>query len=93
MRVSQVSVYSGLNYPRTNVIKNQQMKCELPPKDGIEFKGKFGAWVGGVLSGAAIVVTALTAAPAAICLLGGSAVIGAIGGDAAEDAVNGKKDD
>ena len=94
MRVSQISVYQNVNCVHSNQVRNiQHNRVELPPKDGIEFKGKFGAWVGGILGGAAAVVTALTTAPAAICLLGGSAVFGALGGDAAEDAVNGKKEE
>ena len=94
MRVSQISVYHNVNsvQPR-HLVKNQQNHSELPPKDGVEFRGKFGAWVGGIIGGAAVVTTALVTAPAAICLLGGGAVVGALGGDAAEDAVNGKKDD
>lgn len=89
MRVSQISVYHQSNPTLPRVKNNNQRKVELPPKDGIEFRGKFGAWVGGILGGAAVVATALATAPAAICLLGGGAVFGALGGDAAEDAVNG----
>ena len=90
MRVSKISVYQNVNSmtPRANY-NNQQKHSELPPKDGIEFKGKFGAWVGGIVGGASVVITALVTAPAAICLLGGGAVFGALGGDAAEDAING----
>ena len=74
-------------------LTNNYRRCELPPKDGVEFRGKFGAWVGGILGGAAVVAAALVTAPAAICLLGGGAVFGALGGDVAEDAVNKKKNE
>ena len=93
MRVSQISVYDNINCVSPRLCRNRQKPTELPPKDGIEFRGKFGAWVGGILGGAAVVATALASAPAAICLLGGGAVFGALGGDAAEDAINGKKED
>ena len=89
MRVSQISVYNNVNSVKPQLTTNNHRKTELPPKDGIEFRGKFGAWVGGIIGGAAVVATALVTAPAAICLLGGGAVFGALGGDAAEDAVNG----
>ena len=90
MRVSKISVYQNVNsmMPRSDY-NHRQKFSELPPKDGIEFKGKFGAWVGGIVGGASVVITALVTAPAAICLLGGGAVFGALGGDAAEDAING----
>lgn len=89
MKVSQISVYDFRNCYQNRMRCSNPPKTELPPKDGIEFRGKFGAWVGGILGGAAVVVTALAAAPATICLLGAGAAAGALGGDAAEDAVNG----
>ncbi len=95
MRVSQISV---LNQPKYYV-KNKKNYCpepclNSPSATNLNFKGKFGAWVGGVFGAAAVVATAILAAPAAACLAGGGAIIGAIGGDVAEDAVNGdlKKD-
>ena len=92
MRVSRICVPSQpTNYYYLNSrpkIDNQQKNIaheQTPP-----FKGKFGAILSGVFGAAAVVVTAIVAAPAAICLTGGGAIIGAIGGHAAEDAVNGE---
>ena len=94
MRVSRISVFSQpTNYsaPQKNI--NRQTKCEKP-QDETNFKGKFGSWVGGVFGAAAVVATAVLVAPAAICLTGGGAILGAIGGHVAEDCVNGdNKDD
>lgn len=93
MRVSQISVYhKPLSYYQA---KNVQRNCANPPCpepkpiETISFKGRFGAWLGGIAGTAAVVVTAVLAAPAAICLAGGGAIAGAIGGHVFEDAVNG----
>ena len=48
------------------------------------------AWVGAVVGGVAVVATALVTAPAIVCLAGGGALIGGLGGDMAEDAINGE---
>ena len=91
MRVSQISVCNQqiktLPETKRNCCPRPRFQ-EQPPKDEIQFKGKFGAWVGGIVGGVAVLATAIVAAPAAACLIGGGAIIGAIGGDVAEDAVN-----
>lgn len=94
MRVSQISV----NYqprihsvPHNNVSYSQKCKPEQPTS-AISFNGKFGAWVGGVVGAVAVVATAIATAPVAVCLAGGGAIVGAIGGSVAEDAVNGEED-
>lgn len=92
MRVSKISVYSQprycMNQPKkTNYTQNPSM---TQTNNSVNFKGKFGALLGAVLGGAAVVAVALVAAPAAACLTGGGAFVGALGLDAAEDAVNGK---
>jgi len=94
MRVSRVSVYHQQN----NYQKQQKFNYCNPPASPEEpkcivnpnFKGKFGAWIGGIVGTAAVVATAVLAAPAAICLAGGGAIAGAIGGHVAEDYVNGE---
>ena len=91
MRVSQVSVINQQIKPLPELRRNccpRPTRYAEPPKDDIPFKGKFGAWVGGIVGGIAVLTVALAAAPAAACLIGGGAVIGAIGGDVTEDAVN-----
>ena len=94
MRVSQISV----NYqPRINFVPQNNVKYSPKSKpeqtsNAVSFNGKFGAWVGGVVGAAAVVVTAIATAPVAVCLAGGGAIIGAIGGSVAEDAVNGDED-
>ncbi len=94
MRVSQVSV----NYqPRIYSVSQNNVKCSQKckpeqPTSAISFQGKFGAWVGGVFGAAAVIATAIVAAPVAACLAGGGAIVGAIGGSVAEDAVNGEED-
>ena len=96
MRVSQISVCNQQIRNLPEVRRNccpKPTKYAEPPKDDVQFKGKFGAWVGGIIGGAAVFAAALAAAPAAACLIGGGAIIGAIGGDVAEDAVNKKCDD
>lgn len=90
MRVSQISVY---HQPKVNSIKQKttsyQSMCKPEqPTSAITFNGKFGAWLGGLVGAAAVIATAVVAAPAAACLAGGGAILGAIGGDVAEDAVN-----
>lgn len=93
MRVSQISV-SYQPKVRSSVQKrtNFHPMCKPEsPTSAINFKGKFGAWIGGAFGAAAVIATALVAAPAVACLAGGGAIIGAIGGDVAEDAVNGEK--
>ena len=98
MRVSQISVYHQPKYYKTQkTLECNNPPCPEPPilnKNSTSFKGKFGAWIGGIVGTAAVVATAVLAAPAAICLAGGGAIVGAIGGHVAEDAVNGdlKKD-
>ena len=96
MRVGQISVNQPnnnciTNRKITNYYSNKPQACKSIQNSGVDFKGKFGAWIGGIVGGSAVVATALLAAPAAICLLGGGAFFGAIGGDAAEETVNGKK--
>ena len=94
MRVSRISVYNQpAKFSLPIRYSNQSSKKESPIEtiDQPSFRGKFGAWVGGIVGTAAIVATAVLAAPAAICLAGGGAVLGAIGGHAAEDAINGDK--
>lgn len=96
MRVSQISVYNNQQNYYTNHLKkkqNQQLNFEPQHQSSINFKAKFGAYLGGVIGGAAVIATAIIAAPAIACLAGGGAIIGAIGGDLAEDAVNGKSND
>ena len=90
MRVSQISVY---HQTKVNSLKqkttNYQPKCKPEqPTSAITFNGKFGALLGGAIGAVAVIATAIIAAPAAACLAGGGAIIGAIGGDVAEDAVN-----
>lgn len=95
MRISQISVCNQQNRTLHQVKKNCYLKPEIkevPPQDDIQFKGRFGAWVGGIVGGAAVLAAAIAAAPAAACLIGGGAIVGAIGGDVAEDAVNKKSD-
>jgi len=91
MRVSQISVYHQPQNYRT-LPKRQACPPECPQPLETNFKGKFGAWVGGVLGAAAVVTTAILAAPSIVCLAGGGAIVGAIGGHVAEDAVNGTDD-
>ena len=96
MRVSRVSVY----YLQNNCILKQKKQNHCPPPcteepkalENTSFKGKFGAWIGGIAGTVAVVATAILAAPAAICLAGGGAIAGAIGGHVAEDYVNGEND-
>lgn len=96
MRVSQISV----NYqPRINSasqknVRYSQLPCKPEqPTSAITFRGKFGAWVGGVIGAVAVVATAIATAPVAVCLAGGGAIVGAIGGSVAEDKVNGVEND
>ena len=97
MRVSQISVYHQPNCIQARCASKNcaNPPCPSPkPTESISFRGKFGAWIGGIAGTAAVVATALLAAPAAICLAGGGAIAGAIGGHVAEDYVNGEdKDD
>ena len=96
MRVSQISVYhQPMNYRAPLKQNNCTPPCpnEPKPSEDINFKGKFGAWIGGIAGTAAVVAAALLAAPAAICLAGGGAIAGAIGGHVAEDYVNGEDKD
>ena len=94
MRVSRVSVY----YPQNDcILKQKKQNCCTSPSaeepkvvENINFKGKFGAWLGGITGTAAVIATAILAAPAAICLAGGGAIVGAISGHVAEDYVNGE---
>ena len=93
MRVSRISVYHQPNYA---IQMNQKTYCPEPcpipqqPEKAPQFRGKFGAWVGAVVGGVAVVATALVTAPAIVCLAGGGALIGGLGGDMAEDAINGE---
>jgi hypothetical protein len=92
MRVSQISVYHQskvYQYAPKRVNCTPPCPEEQKPSEDVNFRGKFGAWVGGVVGTAAVVATAILAAPAAICLAGGGAIAGAIGGHVAEDYVNG----
>ena len=94
MRVCQVNLY---NYQNNNFVRktchlkkiNQEPSTEQT--ENINFRGKFGAWTGGILGAAAVAATAALVAPVAVCWLAGGAFIGAVGGDAAEDAVNDEK--
>ena len=94
MRVSQVSVYRQNYYLSTpNRVRSQQTNTSMQSTDNVNFKGKFGAWLGAAIGGVAVVATACVAAvPAIACLAGGGAFLGAVGLDTAEDAINGKKD-
>lgn len=92
MRVSQISVcHQPISYSQANNVKRN---CPNPPCpesvsfNNVNFRGKFGAWVGGIIGTAAVVATAIVAAPAAICFTAGGAIAGAIGGHVVEDAVN-----
>ncbi len=92
MRVSRVSVnYQQNNYQKSRNLNYCNPPCTEEPKvlENTNFKGKFGAWLGGITGTAAVVAAAVLAAPAAICLAGGGAIVGAIGGHVVEDAVNG----
>ena len=96
MRVSQISVFSQ---PKNYVVQKKHTCCpkpcpETPQTINPNFKGKFGAWLGAIAGGAAVIATAIVAAPAVACLAGGGALIGGLGLDAVEDAINGEdKDD
>ena len=96
MRVSEINIY---NYQNNNFVRksNHLKKINHEPSaeqtENINFRGKFGAWTGGILGTAAVAAAAAFVAPVAVCWLAGGAVLGAIGGDAAEDAVNKNDDD
>ncbi len=94
MRVSKISVnYQPRIYSVSyNNVKYYQQNKPEQPVNAVSFNGKFGAWVGGIVGAAAVVATAIATAPVAACLAGGGAIIGAIGGSVAEDAVNGEED-
>lgn len=85
MRVSSVS---GVYY-KPQCRRSAQKK--LPEHtENVQFKGKFGQIVGGTLGAAAVVTAAIFTAPAVICLAGAGVLAGAVGGDVAEDKVNGE---
>ena len=95
MRVSQISVY---HQPRNYTTNSRKPNCKesCPPLTQTvnpNFKGKFGAWLGAIAGGAAVVGAALITAPAIACLAGGGALVGGLGMDMIEDAINGKKKD
>ena len=95
MRVSQISVYNQPKmYPYQQKQHLKTQPCGTDSNDcNVQFKGKFGAIIGGVAGAAAVIAAAIVTAPAAACLAGGGAILGAIGGHVAEDTVNGEKDD
>ena len=94
MRVSQISVnYNPSVRPvSNNNVRHSQICKPEQPANAVSFNGKFGAWVGGVVGAVAVVATAIVTAPVVACLAGGGAIVGAIGGSVAEDAVNGDED-
>ena len=95
MKVSQVSISNpwSSNLYSTKKNSNPRSYTMFNKQNNVQFKAKFGAWLGGIAGGVAVVAVALATAPAAVCLLGGGAMLGAVGGDVVEDAVNGKKQD
>ncbi len=88
MRVSSVSSVSyNANYRKPKV----QSKAPSSVQDdsaNVSFKGKFGQIVGGTIGTGAVLVASFIAAPAAACLAGAGLLVGLVGGDIAEDAIN-----
>lgn len=97
MRVGSVSSVSYS--PQCRKASMQNKTTTTIPKDtaNVNFKGKFGQIVGGTIGAGAVLVASFVAAPAAACLAGAGLIVGLVGGDIAEDAVNKegdfKKDD
>jgi len=95
MRVSQICVYHQPIIVKTpHKIRSYNTNTVMPAKtqENVNFHGKFGAWLGAIAGGAAVVAAAIATAPALVCLAGGGALIGGLGLDMAEDAINGVKD-
>ena len=94
MRVSSInSVYCNKNYcSQTNPRKlTENLPAENSPKQlsSLNFRGKFGAILGGIIGGVATLAVAAATAPMLACLAGGGAVLGAFTTSAAEDSING----
>ena len=90
MRVGSVSgVYYKNTTPcqKTNV-KNKATGTASDESVNVNFKGKFGQIVGGAIGTGAVLVASFIAALAAACLAGAGLIIGLVGGDVAEDAIN-----
>ena len=85
MRINSVS---GVSY-RPQLKRVLQEKPQDVSSD-VAFKRKFGQIVGGTVGAAAVVAAAIFTAPAVVCLAGAGALIGAVGGDVAEDKINGE---
>ena len=86
MRV--IPVNSNVYVVRRNATKNQGRQHFTNPERNVNFRGKFGSIVGGTLGAGAVLVASFVAAPAAACLAGAGLIIGLVGGDIAEDAIN-----
>lgn len=90
MRVGSVSGVCGMpHYKKTKRKENAAGQQENPVMSkNVKFKGKFGQIVGGTIGAGAVLVASFVAAPAAACLAGAGLIVGLVGGDIAEDAVN-----
>ena len=95
MRVNSILQYP-ISTSNKHLLKNDRIvSAPIYPNDSVNFKGKFGQIVGGTIGTGAIMVGSFFLAPALVCLSGIGLLLGAAGGDIAEDAVNKKenKDD
>ena len=90
MRVGSVSGVCSVPRCKKVVTKyNEKASQENPvASSDVNFKGKFGQIVGGTIGAGAVLVASFIAAPAAACLAGAGLIVGLVGGDVAEDAVN-----
>ncbi len=89
MRVGSVSSVSYSPHCRKAVVKNKESNTTVTENSpNVNFKGKFGQIVGGTIGAGAVLVASFVAAPAAACLAGAGLIVGLVGGDVAEDAIN-----
>lgn len=94
MRINSINVVSPRNYATKQRLKEHNPETNSQNAENVNFQGKFGAWVGGIGGTGALIAAVATCAvaPAALCLLGGAAIVGAVGGSALEDTVNEEND-
>ena len=86
MRINSVS--SVCYRPQSRKVVHQKPQ---EASGDVAFKAKLGQIVGGTVGAAAVVAVAALTAPVVVCLAGAGALVGAVGGDIAEDKIN--KDD